>query len=678
VIHSPVSPRGYAARLRIDSGALLAWLLPISLITYLGVRGGGYDQVVSSQVAIAFWWLIFLVAALRLASVHISTAGWVWLGLLVAYAAWTTLSLIWTVSRGNTVIDVSLMALYCGTAILAIAIRGSDTARHMLHAVAAAILAICILALLSRLRFDWFSPSQTAQLLPSSLRRLSYPINYWNALAALMAIGIPLILYVATGARSLVTRALAGAAVPLLALCAFLTASRGGTIEIAIAVVVFLALAPDRLPKLAVTAVCAAGSALLIAAANQRGALRSGVRTALAHRQDDQLIVIALIACAGVGLLVAAIAHLDVYIERPRYLRPSRALTARIAGAVVLVGLLAFLVGGGPGFLSREWDQFKNPFGPSSFQKVNAFQRLGSVTGEGRYQYWQAAAHAGSEHPLTGTGAGTFVFWWAAHGTLAGGYVHDAHSLYLQSFAELGYPGMLLIVAAVASVLIAGVVRAVRGRDPTRRLAVAAATAGAAAFTVSTAIDWIWLIPVLPLTWIVLAVAILSPEPTEVGASSRSRRAARLGLAARTGGALAALAVVVVVALPMAASAAVRDSQALAGQGKLAPALTQALRAVRLEPYAASPRLQEALVLEQAGDLRAALGAARQAIARETTNWQNWFIASRLEARTGHFRTAIADYVKARSLDPHAPLFDTPTHKKRSRHGRRADHKPRH
>jgi len=49
---------------------------------------------------------------------------------------------------------------------------------------------------------------QTAQFLTSGEERLSYPLNYWNGLAALIAIGLPLMLQLAAKARPLAVRAL--------------------------------------------------------------------------------------------------------------------------------------------------------------------------------------------------------------------------------------------------------------------------------------------------------------------------------------------------------------------------------------------------------------------------------------------------------------------------------------
>jgi len=246
---------------RWDPGAACGFLLPAVLITYLGVRGGGYDTIISSQVGIVAWWLILLLVGFGLVRVRLSAAAWVGLGLLVAYAAWTALSMLWTESRESTMTDISQMLLYVALAALALLVHGRQASRFMLHGLAAAIVAVAVVALLSRLHFPWFAAPATAQALPSSTRKLSYPLNYWNALAALMAIGIPALLYCACAARTLVMRGAAAGCLPILALCAFLTVSRGGTIAIAAGLVAFLVLAPERLPKLAITLVAGIGSA---------------------------------------------------------------------------------------------------------------------------------------------------------------------------------------------------------------------------------------------------------------------------------------------------------------------------------------------------------------------------------------------------------------------------------
>ena len=638
-------------RRQIDLGAVASWLLAVALVVYLGARQGGYDTVISSQVAILTWWLILLLLAFGLVRVRIARTGWVAFALLAGYAAWTTLSLTWTQSSEATMVDVSQMLLYVAAMLLALLVQGRRAVRHMLHGAAVGIVAIAVLALLSRLHFQWFGvPAVAINLGGTAAKRLSYPIDYWNALAALMAIGIPLLLYGATGARTVAGRAAAEGALPLLALCAFLTASRGGVVEVAVGLLVFLLLAPDRLSKLAFTAITGAGSGLLIAAAQQRGAVRDGARGALAAHQGNQLIVIAIVVAIGVALLAAAAVLIERHIARPRPLVVSRRRMTQISLVGVLVAIVAFVGAGGPGFLSRKWTQFKSG-GDVQTSSANAFSRLQSSSGEGRYQFWQTAAHAANAKPLTGTGANTFQFVWLAHGTIPGAFVTDAHSLYMQALGDLGYPGFLLIVGFVLWVLGFGVWRVIRSRDPAHRLLLAAATASALAFAFSAAIDWIWFIPVLPICFFVCAAAIFSreDEPTEAAAPTQLPRAARYGV--RFAVAAVCVAAIVVIALPMSATQQLRASQSAAGAGNLSVALADAHEAVALQPYAAAGYLQEALVQEQAGALPAALADAQIALKHQVVNWQIWLVLSRLELRTGHPNAALADEEHSRWLN---------------------------
>jgi tetratricopeptide (TPR) repeat protein len=659
-------PRAVAAPRDIPVAAACGLMLPAALVTYLGIEGGGFDTIISTQVAIAVWWLILLLVGLRIVPLRLGTAGWVGLGLLTAYAAWTALSLTWTQNSENSATDVSQLLFYIGVALLAMLVRGRDANRYLLHGVAAAIVAIACVALLSRLRFEWFGIPAVAVALPSSARKLSYPLNYWNALAALMAFAIPLLIHGASAARTVPMRAVAGGCIPLLALCAFLTVSRGGVIAIAIGIVVLLGFATERLPKVAVTVVAGAGSALLIAAADKRPEVRDGLRTAAAAHQGDQLIVVAIAVALGVALLTAAIALIDRHVERPRFLTVSRRTMAWASGAALVVALGVFVVAGGPGFLHREWDQFKTANATSGPQ-ATALERLQSVSGNGRYQYWQAAAHEANTKPLTGTGAGTFQYWWAQHGTLGGGYVRDAHSLYMQTLGELGYPGLILIAAFIGWIFVCSAWRATRTRDPDRRLELAATLAAAAVFAFSAAFEWIWFIPVLPVALLVVAAVIFRPEPkphrrhgsmhapkprTHAGAGHRwVHNAGSAAIAVVSVGAI------LVIALPMAATIDVRQSQSLASAGELSAAYAKAQAAAGLQPYAATPRLQEALVLEEAGRLDAATADAQRAVARAPTNSNDWLVLSRLEARSGHANKALSDYLIARRLNPNGMVF---------------------
>ena len=80
--------------------------------------------------------------------------------------------------------------------------------RHTIAAVGSAVAVVAGLAVLSRLRPDMFAGSgQTAAFLTGTHGRLAWPLNYWNGLAALMALGLPLLLAIATSARTLRSQA---------------------------------------------------------------------------------------------------------------------------------------------------------------------------------------------------------------------------------------------------------------------------------------------------------------------------------------------------------------------------------------------------------------------------------------------------------------------------------------
>jgi len=262
---------------RIAWNAVSIWLLGFGLVAYLGLEGGGYDPLVHDQVGIAAWWVLLAAVAVgALPRRRLPRPAWAALGLLAAFVAWTALSLGWTESVERTWADLARVAGYLGVFALALFVRGPRGARRMVAAIGSAVALVAGVALLSRLHPTWFPEAgQTARFLPTDRERLSYPLDYWNALAALIAIGLPLLLHLATGARSVALRGLSAAALPVLALTSFLTLSRGGMAAAVLALAVFLTLAPNRLPKLATLAVAAVGSAPLIAAAAGRDAVGS-------------------------------------------------------------------------------------------------------------------------------------------------------------------------------------------------------------------------------------------------------------------------------------------------------------------------------------------------------------------------------------------------------------------
>jgi O-antigen ligase len=625
----------------VGLGASLAtfgpWLgqagLPFLLVTYLGLKSGGYDAVVRSEVGIAVWWVVLFGAAVGvLPLVRFGRAAWIALGLVTAFCAWTALGITWSESAERSVAELARVAALLSVFALALAVQGRDGLRRMLGGVATGIVVVSGVALLSRFQPSWFPELETPDLVSGTQARLHYPLDYWNGLAAFVAIGVPLLLALATAPRHVAVRALAVAAVPALALTAFFTLSRGGAVEIAIALVVLFALHPRRLELLVPTAVAGLGGGILIAAAGQRDALGDGLTTATATSQGDEMLAMTIAVCAGVGLIAAAVG-----LAQHHGLMPSVQVSRRAAGRAGAV--IA-------GAVSDAWDEFKNPDVPET-----AAERFDSASGSGRYQFWQAAVDAGETEPLVGIGPGTYEYFWSREGSLPA-FVRDAHSLYLETFAELGVVGLVLVLAVIAIPFVAGA-RGLFRLEAERRTLVAGALAACAAFAAAAAIEWAWELTVLPVIFLLLTAAVIARPRDDDGEAAEPRAT----VASRVAVPALAVAGIVAIGIPTTSANALRDSQAEVRAQDLAAALGEARTAEDIEPYAASPSLQQALVLELQGDLDGALAAAREATDREPTNWRTWLVLSRLEAQADNPAGAIEAYREVRSLNPRSELF---------------------
>jgi O-antigen ligase/polysaccharide polymerase Wzy-like membrane protein len=634
---------------RVEPDAVRTWALTGTIVLYLAIDGGGYDQVVWSQVAIVVWWIVLIGAAWGLlpASRWTRTA-WMALALFAGFVAWTALASTWSLSSESSLDDLSRVACYLGVLLLGISIH-RDRARavkHTIHALAAAVVVVACLALASRLRPDLFPAAyQTASFLPGAAGRLGWPLNYWNALAALMALGLPLLLGVATSARTLWAQAVAAGAVPIVALCGYLTFSRGGAVSAAAGLLVFLLLSPERVGKFVTVVVTAAGGGALILAASHRSAIEQGLITPAAHHQGDTLLVAVLVVCAGVALAQTGVGLAVRHGTPPRWLTPTpgRAWAVLLAGAAICVAVA--LLAGAPARISHAWRDFKHPAAAALHQ--DSIARFGSASGNGRYDYWKVAVDATGGHLLGGSGPGTFQLLWDPRAPFYSS-VENAHSLYIETLAETGIVGLVLL-GSFFLLVIGAAVRVSRRSRYEARVRAAGVAAALIAFAVGAAGDWIWQVPALPAAFLLLSAAVLAP--------ARAATPRRPPAALRVGAIAVAIASLVAIAVPLATVNTVRASQAAVLSGDSTQALADARAAARLEPDAVSPQLQLALVLELQGDVPSALAAAQTAASNEPSDWSAWLILSRLEAEAGHPAASVAAYLRSRALNPQSPLF---------------------
>ncbi len=660
----PVALRGLTLA-RFDGPGLATWILGFALIAYLALQGGGYDPIVRGEVGVAVWWVVLIGVAVGVMPLPTkSRAALALFGLLAAFAVWTAFAFIWTESDERTATELARVATYAGFLALGLLAANQGRARHLLAGITTAVGLLAALAVLSRLQPQHFPENTIGTFLPGIEieRRLAYPLNYSSAVAVLAAMAIPLLLGATAWAKTLTGQALAAAALPLAGFMLVLSSSGVGTGTAIVALAVFVVLAPDRLPKFGTIALAAAGTGILAAGLADRPALDRGLPTPEALTQGDELLVIAIVVCAGVALAQTAIGLAVRFGERPRALKISRRNAWIATGAAALIAIPIAFAAGLPGTVSDEFDNFQSR--TSGAEQADRGAVLFDTSSSGRYQFWESAADAGASEPLTGLGPGTFEFHWASDPENFG-FVRDAHSLYMENLAELGWIGFGLIVALVLATLGIGLYSSLRA-SPAARLRIATATAAAAGFAAGAAPDWIGEIAALPSLFLLLAAVIaMDTEPDEVDSilarrvrRPRAHRSRIRKYAPQAIGAAVAIVALAAIWSPLQGADDLRESQIEVAAGNLPAALTEAGAAIDAQPYAAGPRIQKALVLELQGNLPAAAKIAREATRKESANWRNWATLSRLEARSGNAEASVKALREARKLNPR-PLGGT-------------------
>lgn len=566
-------------------------------------------------------------------------------------ALWTLLSLAWSDSSGRTVEEVARVLQYLGLLALVFSVLTRNTWTAAAGGVSAALLGICALALASRLFPDAFPRSEVTDTFFDGdiTDRLTYPLQYWNALAAWGAMAIAVGLAWSAHAERVGTRALSLAAVPIAGAAVYLTYSRAGVIGVSVAVLAVIVLGYNRWTTAVHAAVAGAGSWLVI------DAIRSnpGIAVQSTGSGAGDVIValaVAAIACAGIAVLTRNMGGDD-------WRMPVDGGRAAAAFGVAIAIVVIAVAGRGP--ISDAWDEFQTQDQTAG----TGAGRLASFGGNRKDAYDSAISAFRSEE-LHGIGAGTFQFWWDQDARDPE-YIVDAHSLYLEQLAELGLPGLALIVTALVGLLILAL--QARAKAVTLRRAGASAAMGAAfcVYIVHAGVDWMWEYTA------VTAVGLGAGGIAAMGLSrSLRRRREMIGVRAAV-----AVAAVIAAAIQLPGYLAAhweRESASELSAGRADSALSASDDAVRVEPWAATPYVQRALVREAQGDIDAAIEQAREAVDREPDYWRHRLLLARLEAEAGHGHKARQQLKEARRLRPLSPTVKEETAKIKSSIDRRS------
>ena len=488
-----------AARRRILAGTVPLWASAVVVLVapfFAAFRTGGYGQDTQVLIGGVVFALLAVVAL---------TAPWppirrglplAALASLVGYAIWTGLSTGWARVLDAAVHDTDRVAMYCGVLGLSLCVMRIPAIRRLAPpTLLGGILIVSLYSLAGRL-LPHVVHEQVTSL------RLSQPLTYWNAMGLFAGFGVLIGLALAGDAkRSLRMRALACAATVPCGLAAFLTLSRGVGASLAAGLLIIVLLRRRRATLAALLVALAAIGGLAVILLVWYPDIVTVHRDISAQvSQGAAFLPVAVAATVAAGIAYARLAR----TPRARGELPiSPRTTSAIAAAVVPVVLAIAIAIAGQGKEKTEV--------PSTASRIT---RVETVRGH----YWRVALAAFARHPLAGVGSASFAVEWARHRGHDFPAI-DAHSIYIETLAELGLVGAALLLAFFA-ILAIGTARA--ARTAPRDATVAAAAGVLAAFAVHIGLDWDWEMPAVSLIALILGAAILQPGVARASLLSRS------------------------------------------------------------------------------------------------------------------------------------------------------------
>jgi hypothetical protein len=533
----------------------------------LAFDGGGFQPVSWDRALV-------VIAALALALIALAgverpgrPAAAV-LASLALLTAWSAASWLWSDSPPAALEEAQRVAVYLAAAVVVVVAGRRAPLQWLAGGVAAGVVPVAGWNLLLRLAPDWTGRAP----LRVDIGSLADPVGYGNALGLLCVVGVVLLLGVAIAVPAAHVRLAAATLLVPVAADVALQDSDGALAALAVGLAV-LALAADG-RSIRIVAVLLPLPLLGLVAVSRVHAVVSPPPTdvtAAAHPGHRLLLGLALLAAAQAGLARLAL---------PSVLRrgTGRYLTRRSATAAAVV-LAAGLVAGA----------------------------VLALPGHDRLHYWRVTLHETAANPLLGSGAGTYVDWWVRTRDVALS-TREAHSLYLETLAELGPVGLLALVAALGVPLVAALRLRRTGWGPP-------VLAALAAYAVHVAVDFDWELAGVTLPLVVLGAAAAVHASPAQGLLPTRLRAASLAAA----GALTAAGI-----LAFAGNVRLSAAHEAEAAGRFEAAASRATRALRFAPWSAEAWLVVARSRRELGDRAGARDAYRSALALDRNDWQAW------------------------------------------------------
>ncbi|HEY2537810.1 MAG TPA: O-antigen ligase family protein [Solirubrobacteraceae bacterium] len=364
------------------------------------------------------------------------------LALLIAFAALSGLSVVWSVQPDVSWQDAGRLLAYSGVFGAAVALVRLAPERWpaIIGGLTLAATVVCAYALATKVFPGRLAPAVT-------YARLEEPYGYWNAIGLTAAMGAIGCLWL--GARRsghALLSALAYPAMGIMGVTVMLAYSRGALAALAIGVVLWMCIVPLRLRGAAVLIVGGLGAAAVVGWDFSRYALTTDniplAQRATAGHQLGALLLAMVLLLTLAGVAIGFLSNRRP-LSRPTRTRAGAILLALIALALIgFAGALAHSHRGFTGSISHTVDTLTNP---NAKVPPNSPGRLTAVASV-RARYWKQALQVFDAHPALGVGADGYEIASLRYRTVLLEVKH-AHGFAVQTLADLGAIGLALALA---------------------------------------------------------------------------------------------------------------------------------------------------------------------------------------------------------------------------------------
>ncbi len=424
----------------------LLTLLSAALFCFITFFAGGglppVQQATSTEIILTLGCDAIIAAAVILTPPGRRAYGLWPAGLLLAFAALSALSVVWSVQPDASWQNAGLMFAYSAVFGAAVMLARAAPTRWpaVIGGVTLAAAVICGYALLTKVFPSWLDAHDI-------YARLQAPYGYWNATGLTAAMGVIGCIWL--GARRkghALLSALAYPAIGLLLVTLMLAYSRGALAALVLGLALWFAIVPLRLRGAAVLLVGALAAGLVVAWDFAQSALSSDSvalhARVVAGRQLGALLVAMLLALALAGLAIGFYTGRHPPTRRTRENAGAALLGILALAVIAVVGALAVSHRGLTGSISHGFHTLTNTHAPVPAETPGRLTAIGSV----RAVYWNEALKVFQAHPALGAGA-------RSYGTASLRYrtedleANDAHGFIVQTLADLGIVGLALALA---------------------------------------------------------------------------------------------------------------------------------------------------------------------------------------------------------------------------------------